>query len=348
MDNRLVVPKAMRRALQRFSHWVHPGRDETLRTFSDFWWRHIYRDVMLCLRTCQECTEAGKNFHAQKIQTQYGKLPSVKNVNDVISIDLSEPFKIATTAKKFLIVSIDQESGWPEANILREPTITTVFEFLINYIALLEVHRRTMNDPASPFRSDKLWQFWQKRFIEHIECLVGDHRGNGNIGRRICKKTRRLGTNNRNVLEEGNTALSEFLFALPTARGKKTSSPAEQQRGRKKNTFGDLPKPSIVSLSEEGPNFQLSVDDFQHDADSTILVPEGAHGSKLESASRKQRRRIINETNRTLSVDRQGRLLLVYCLSVTSPMCRLLKTRRCQRRMYRLLRAKKRNNANQR
>ena len=161
-----------------------------------------------------------------------------------------------------------------------------------------------MNDPRLPFRSSNFGQFCQDsdRFIEHIECLIGDNRGNGNIGRRIFTKTERLPTNNRNVLEKGNTALSEFLFALTTSRGKKPASPAEQQRGQKHKTVEDLPKPSIVFNPEEDLKFQLAVDEFPHDEDSTILVRERVCGSKLESAFRKQRGRMINETNRTLSL----------------------------------------------
>ena len=70
---------------------------------------------MRCVRTCTECTEVGKNFKPNKFQTQFGKLPSVKNVIDEIYIDFAEPFKLAMRTKNYLIVSIDNKSGWPEA-----------------------------------------------------------------------------------------------------------------------------------------------------------------------------------------------------------------------------------------
>ena len=54
MDDRLVIPKALRAALQRFFYWGHPGGDEVLRKSLGFWWQQIHRDVMPCVKTRKE------------------------------------------------------------------------------------------------------------------------------------------------------------------------------------------------------------------------------------------------------------------------------------------------------
>ena len=116
MDDRQVVPKALRMALQRSFHWGHPDRDESLRRSTDFWWPQIHRDVMLCVSGRKECTEAGENFKPITFQAQYGKLSSVENVNNEISIDFSGPFKIATRTINFLIGSIGSETAGRRQN----------------------------------------------------------------------------------------------------------------------------------------------------------------------------------------------------------------------------------------
>ena len=116
MDDRLVVPKTLRTALQRSFHWGHPDWDESLRKSTDFWWPQIHRDVMLCVRGRKECTEAGENFKTITFQAQYGKLSSVENVNDESSIDFAGPFKIATSTIKYLIGSIGSETAGRRQN----------------------------------------------------------------------------------------------------------------------------------------------------------------------------------------------------------------------------------------
>ena len=120
------------------------------------------------------------------------------------------------------------------------------------------VPKRIRTDPGSPFSSEHFRQFCQERFYEHIECHIGDQRGNGKIQCCVCIIIERLRTDKRNVFEEDNTGLSEFVFAISTAKGSKPASSAEQQLSWKHNTVEDLLKPSFASTSEEVPKLRLA------------------------------------------------------------------------------------------
>ena len=70
---------------------------------------------------------------------------------------------------------------------------------------------------------------------------------------------------------------------------------------RQHNNIGDLLKSSSSSISEDDLNFQLQLNEFPHDFDSTILVRERA-GSKLQRASRRQLGPLFSESKHTLSL----------------------------------------------
>ena len=233
---------------------------------------------MLCVKTCKNCIEAGKNLKPNKLQTQYGKLPSVESVYGEISIDLARP-------RCQLIVKV---AGRRQLFYVNQPPPRSLYSW-INLLALFVAPKRKKVYPRTPFMSEEIRHFGQERFIELIEWPFGDHRGNRKIERCIRTKTERMRTNKHFEFEKYNTGLSKVLFETRTPRRKKSASRAEQPMGRKNITLGDLLKPSFASFSEQDPKFQLALDEFPHDAHSTIILRERAHGSKLESAFRKQR-----------------------------------------------------------
>ena len=201
-----------------------------------------------------------------------------------------------------MIVSVNNKSNWPEAKFLRTPTTEKVLEFLHNHLAPFGVPRQNPTDAGSSVCSERLGHFCRDLFFEDIESLVRDHREIGKNERCFRTITERLRGNKRIVLEKDNTGLSGIFFSSPTARGHNAQSPAEVQMGRQHNICGDLLKSSSTSISEDDRKFQLELNEFPHDADSAILVREGARGSKLEPAFRHQGGRKLSESKHTLSL----------------------------------------------
>ena len=62
MDNRLVIPHAMRAMIMCSLHYGNPGRDAMLGMVSDIWWPKIHQEVIDQARLREQCLQAGKNL----------------------------------------------------------------------------------------------------------------------------------------------------------------------------------------------------------------------------------------------------------------------------------------------
>ena len=132
MDERLVIPKALRPIILRSLLYGHPGRDSMLAKVANVWWPRFHREVVGIAQTCQQCKTSGKNIKPILRQKQIGKIG--KEINQEIAIDFTGPFQDAIGAEKYLLVSIDHYTGWPEAKLLRKPNTEKVIDFLQRYI----------------------------------------------------------------------------------------------------------------------------------------------------------------------------------------------------------------------
>ena len=80
-------------------------------------------------RLCEQCLQEGKNLKCILKQKQEGKLPEVKQMNEEIALDFAGSFQNAKKGRKYLLVSIDHFSGWPDAKLLHSPRTKKVLEF---------------------------------------------------------------------------------------------------------------------------------------------------------------------------------------------------------------------------
>ena len=300
MDERLVIPKLLRPIIMRSLHYGHPGRDSMLATVSNVWWPKLHREVVTIAKNCPQCCNAGKNIKTILRQKQVGKLPSCSENNQEIAIDFAGPFQNAIHARKYLLVSIDHFSGWPEAKFLSKPTTDNVIEFLRNYISRHGIPKIIRTDPATIFRSRKFKEFCNKWLIKHIECPISDHRGNGKIERLIRTINERLRTNKEIVVKRDKSGLSEILFALRMNPSRTGKSPFEKYTGVEPNTIKKLVINRDKFISEN-PEFPLTETDFESGQDSTILVRERARGSKLEGSFKKRKGVLLEQSNHTIT-----------------------------------------------
>ena len=70
-----------------------------------------------------------------------------------MAIDYKRPFKMARSSKKYLTVSVDSKSGWPDAKFLRAPTTEKALELLTRYTADNGILRKIRTDPGTAFAS---------------------------------------------------------------------------------------------------------------------------------------------------------------------------------------------------
>ena len=262
----------------------------------DIWWPRIHREVIDQARLCEQCLQSGKNLKCIQSQKDFGKIPEVKEQNEEIALDFAGPFQKAREGNKYLLVSIDHFSGWPDAKFLRCPTTKKVIEFLKQYMALYGVHKKKRTDPGTVFTSEQFAQFCTQFGTEHITCPVRDHRGNGKIERLIRTINERLRTNKQIIVTKDQSGLSEIRYALRVNKKKDGTSPFEKQMGRQPNTVKSNLVSKLLAVSEQDPNLEFEQSEFQDDLDSTVLVRERARGSKLQGTFDKRAGRKIKET----------------------------------------------------
>ena len=126
-----------------------------LRQITDIWWPRIHRDITLLTKSCSECQNACKSVYPVLSQKQFGKIPTPITINEEIALDFAGLFKIAHSTEKYLIVSVDSKSGWPDAKFLRAPTTAKLIEFLTNYIAVNGIPQEIRTYPGTVFKSAK-------------------------------------------------------------------------------------------------------------------------------------------------------------------------------------------------
>ena len=128
MDNRLVILQSLRPMLMCSLHYGHPGRVSMLSMIADIWWPRNHREVVDQARLCDQCLQSGENLKFILRQNQVRKITEASEQNKEIVLDLAGPFQNAKKGKKYLLVSIDHYSGWPEAKFLHRPTTKKVFK----------------------------------------------------------------------------------------------------------------------------------------------------------------------------------------------------------------------------
>ena len=91
--------------------------------------------------------------------SEIGNLSIAEKPNDEVAIDFVGPFQNASKGKKYLLVSVDHSSGWPETLFLPNPTTDKVLEFLEEYIAQNSIPTMIRTDPGTAFKSGKFEEF---------------------------------------------------------------------------------------------------------------------------------------------------------------------------------------------
>ena len=167
-------------------HYGQPGRDSMLATMSNVSWPRSHRELVGIANACQQRRVTGKNIKPLLRQNQIVKLPNFIEKNQEVAIDFAGPFKNINKDNKNLIVSNDHFIGWPEAKVIRKPDTDEVIAFLKEYIARHRIPQTIRTDPATIFKSNRFKEFCDKRYIKHVECPIGDHKGNGKTKRPYC------------------------------------------------------------------------------------------------------------------------------------------------------------------
>ena len=198
----------------------------------------------------------------------------------------------------YLLVYIDNHSGWPYAFFLPNSTTDKVIEFLLKIITKNGITERIRTDTGTACKSEK--KFCKEKFIEHNICPVRDHDGNGNVERMIRTIKERLRTYAKFLISKDKRGISNIFFALRSEKGPDGKSAFERQNGRKPNT--EKSRMIEQCILDQDPGVEIEQEDFSEEADSTTLVRERVRGTKLEGAFNKVNGQIVDQSSHTITI----------------------------------------------
>ena len=179
-ETRLVVPRTKRERILQLAH-NHPisGHQGINRTYSylskQIWWPGMIQDVQEYIRTCDTC---------QKRRTLKDKIPLQKSQApgqpfEHIGIDVIGPLPLTQTRKRYIVVSVDWFTKWPEAKALETADAQTIAEFLyLDIICRHGVPTQITSDRGTEFCNELIAQMNRTYKIKHIRTTAYHPQGN--------------------------------------------------------------------------------------------------------------------------------------------------------------------------
>ena len=152
----------MRENVLRAIHFGHAGRDVMLREASDVWWPRIHAEIVEKAKNYAVCQKAGRNFKYIKSQKECGKTPEAKNPKRQIFARFGRTISKSLQTKNYLLVSVDNNSGWPDAMILPNQSADRAVKFLLGYIATNGIPKGIRLDPGQFLRERNFNNFAKK------------------------------------------------------------------------------------------------------------------------------------------------------------------------------------------
>ena len=168
---RLVVPGKLREKVLKFGH-DHPmaghlGQKKTTdRIRSEFWWPGFCGDIKRYCASCDRCQRCTPKGKTKKVPL--GKVPTVTPAFRKTAIDLIGPIKPTSKSKKrYVLVSIDYCTRYPEAIAIKDITAEAVAEGLWEFWTRLGIPDEVLTDQGSQFTSNLMKEVNEFLLIKH-------------------------------------------------------------------------------------------------------------------------------------------------------------------------------------
>ena len=189
----------------------------------------MIQDVQEYIRTCDTC---------QKRRTLKDKIPLQKSQApgqpfEHIGIDVIGPLPLTQTRKRYIVVSVDWFTKWPEAKALETADAQTIAEFLyLDIICRHGVPTQITSDRGTEFCKELIAQMNRTYRIKHIRTTAYHSQG-----KRLVERMNQTIKNTLSKLfrtyQDWNWYLPSALFAIRTVKQDVTKfSPFELVHGR--------------------------------------------------------------------------------------------------------------------
>src|SRR5205823_10317108 len=142
----------------------HFGIDATYNKIAErYYWREMYKDTKEYVKFCNNCQRRG-----QKGEKSYLNPIEVGEPFERIGIDFVGPLEKTRRGNRYILVTTDYLTKWPEAKAMKDATATNVVKFI--YEVIICRHRCPkiiMSDRGTHFRNKLVDELCRKFEIKH-------------------------------------------------------------------------------------------------------------------------------------------------------------------------------------
>ena len=110
MDERLVIPIPLRKAVMSRLHCFHHGRSNMFDAARDVWFTYLHRSLVAAADGCKECTDAGKSLEPLCAKGDVGKVYEPREPNECLQLDFWGPIRYLKESSKYVLVAVDRFS----------------------------------------------------------------------------------------------------------------------------------------------------------------------------------------------------------------------------------------------
>lgn len=230
----------------------HPGIERMKAIArSHVFWPKIDNAIEAFVRECNNCASHSKTPRKVPLQSW----PQTASPWERIHIDFAGPF-----FDQYFLVVVDAHSKWPEVQIVRSPTTSSVTEFLDELFSRFGVPSTVVSDNGSQFTSEQFAAFCKSNGIQHLRTAPYHPQSNGQAERFVDTLKRSL-----LKINEGEKIAKTLQVFLQTYRSTPSrilqgKSPAELILGRKMRTALSLLQPTqrIPTVVNQQQNDQFN------------------------------------------------------------------------------------------
>ena len=178
-----------------------------------YYWPQMYDDIRFYVQTCDSCQRRGRNKKNQLLHPIPVQGPFYQ-----IDIDFVGPLPVTSDGNRYIIVSIDYLTKWPEARPLPRATADVTAQFIYEEIICHhECPQIILSDRGSHFNNQMIAQLLDSFQITHNFSTLYHPQTNGLVerfNRTLCESLAKLSTDTN----EWDKYISPVLFAYRTSK----------------------------------------------------------------------------------------------------------------------------------
>src|SRR2546423_5634881 len=142
----------------------HFGIDATYNKIAErYYWKGMYEDTKEYVKFCDNCQRRG-----QKGEKSYLNPIEVGEPFERIGIDFIGPLEKTRRGNKYILVTTDYLTKWPEAKVMKDATATNVVKFIYKVIICRHgCPKIILSDRGTHFKNKLVEELCEKFEIKH-------------------------------------------------------------------------------------------------------------------------------------------------------------------------------------